>query len=48
MLWDVMSDAVPLSTSAPVGDFFTWDAGGGNGELRSWTAVQNLLSVCCT
>lgn len=47
MLWDVMSDAEPLSISVPVGDSFPWDRGGGNGKLCAWTAVQNLLSGCC-
>lgn len=48
MLWDVMGDAESLSISVPVGDSFPWDRGGESGKLCAWTAVQNLLSGCCT
>lgn len=37
MLWDMTSEAelLSISISVPVGDFFPWDTGGGNGELWS-------------
>lgn len=42
-----MNDAEPLSISVPA-DSFPWERGGESGQLWSWAAIQNLLSVCHT